>query len=188
MASLKGYIPGLARLIGTSPDALYERQRALVRAGLLAPNEGRGPGSGVRATAPSVAMLVLSVLAAERLVDTETRTRALAKAQPQRGRCPYTGMPNFLDAFAAILVGTGKAAGVTEIVVSRTANRAIIRYYDRRVGHELKAVEFGDASMKEPGISGSATLNHALLQQISADVASMINADFDEQEERLKSK
>ena len=67
MASLKGYIPGLARILGTTPDALYERQRALVRAGLLDQGAGRGPGRGVRAPEAAVAFRVIATLAPVRL-------------------------------------------------------------------------------------------------------------------------
>ena len=63
--SLKGLIPRLAHELGMTPDALYERQRALVRAGLLKGVEGKGPGSGVRATPYATALLLIAVLAAD---------------------------------------------------------------------------------------------------------------------------
>lgn len=178
MTSLKGYIPALARLVGTTPAALYERQRALVRAGLLDQSEGRGPGSGVRATAPSVALLLISVLASENLSDTEARVRAIAEAHPSgRQRCPYTKRTNFLDALAAILVGTGAAAGVTDISVSRTAARARIGYWDGP-GNE-KIAEFAGNPAAETGIAVTATLPKNLLQSIAGDVHAMVIETFD---------
>ena len=50
MASLKSLIPELARALDMTSAALYERQRALVRASLLQQRPGHGPGSGVVAT------------------------------------------------------------------------------------------------------------------------------------------
>src|ERR1700730_12936218 len=65
--SLKAYMPPLARLLGVTPAMLYERQRSLVRAGLLDAGSGWGPGSGVRTTARSVALLLISVRASDSL-------------------------------------------------------------------------------------------------------------------------
>ena len=88
--SLKSLIPLLAQTLETTPAALYERQRALVRAGLIAAEPGRGPGSGVRATPHSVAMLLLSLLATGSLSETEKQTKALANLKSKDG-CPITG-------------------------------------------------------------------------------------------------
>lgn len=180
MASLKGYTVGLARLIGTTPDALYERQRALVRAGLLNLGEGRGPGSGVRTTGQSVALLLIAVLATDSLGETEARAHAIGESHPPAGRrCPCTGMKSFLDALAAALVSTGKARAIIEIKVSRTADRAEIRYYDA-AGDERRS-EFLGARATEPGLSVTATLDHNLLQQIAADVQAIVLQSFDDE-------
>jgi hypothetical protein len=179
-SSLKGYTPALARHLGTSPAALYERQRVLVSAGLLHAAEGRGPGSGVRATAPAVALLLLSVLTTDRLTESEASVRALASAKPSASRCPFTRTTSFLDAFAAVLVTTGKAAGVTEIIVSRTAERAQIKYCHREKDgtHTMQISEFFGSRSKEPGISVSAVLSHSLLQQIASDVHAIVLEGF----------
>jgi hypothetical protein len=178
-ASLKGYIPGLGRLLGLSPAALYERQRSLVREGLLAAESGRGPGSGVRATAPAVALLVLSVLATDRLSESDPRVRALASAGPASGeRCPFTGCKSFLDAFTKVLSMTGKAPAVREIVVSRTADRVAIRYWND--AGEEKISQFAGQAPIESGLIVTATLSHNLLQHIAADVKAMLNAIFEE--------
>jgi hypothetical protein len=183
-ASLKGYIPALGRLLGLSPAALYERQRALVRDGLMAPEGGRGPGSGVRATAPSVALLLLSVLATDRLSELD-RVGPLAAARPSAGeRCPYTGTTSFLDAVASVLVATGKAAGVIEIVVSRTADRGLIRYWNDAGNPTVS--EFLGMAVVEPGLSVAATLSHNLLQQIARDVQSMVLEKFPAETEAVR--
>jgi hypothetical protein len=80
MNSLKSIIPALSNFLLFSEHALYERQRALVRGGLLKAKEGRGPGSGVKATPESVAMLVISVLATDSLSDVIAETSTIAKA------------------------------------------------------------------------------------------------------------
>ena len=69
MFSLKAYIPTLAQYLSVSPDALYEKQRTLIRSGLLVPVAGRGPGSGVKVSVPAVSLLTMSVLATEGLAD-----------------------------------------------------------------------------------------------------------------------
>ena len=63
MMGLKTIIPKLAKSLDMSQAALYERQRALVRAGVASPSPRPRPGSGVPADAKSVAMLLISVLA-----------------------------------------------------------------------------------------------------------------------------
>ena len=98
--SLKGLIPKLAKAVGMTPAAIYERQRALVHAGLLHPRSGRGPGSGVPADAKSVAILLISLLATGSLSEVEQQTRAIANL---KGRCPVTGKKTFVAALTAAL-------------------------------------------------------------------------------------
>ena len=74
MASLKSFLPHLAKVLDMSPLALYERQRALVRAGLLESRPGRGPEAECSADAKSVAMLLISVLATSSLSEVEEQT------------------------------------------------------------------------------------------------------------------
>jgi DNA-binding IscR family transcriptional regulator len=171
MASLKSFIPALSRLIGTTPSALYERQRALVRAGLLASEEGRGPGSGVRTTAGSVALLLIAVLATDNLSETETRTREILTARPKNGRrCPITGMTNFLDALSSILASKARSSSITEITVWRTCSRARFRFADGRQSEFIGDV--GDP----PKISVEATLERKMFRSIAEHVIAMIGA------------
>ncbi|HZL58980.1 MAG TPA: hypothetical protein VFC38_04710 [Stellaceae bacterium] len=175
-SSLKGYTPGLGRLLGVSAAALYERQRALVRGGLLEIEGGRGPGSGVRVTARALALLIISVLATDSLAETASRTRKVAAARPRgHERCPYTGMRTFRDAFDAALFSTGKAENIIEISVSRTAARAQIKYYDPAENHSEKTVEFATGQrVAEPEISVSATIGGSLLKQLARDVQAIV--------------
>ncbi len=170
-SGLKGYIPSLARLVELSPAALYERQRALVRAGLLAAESGRGPGSGVRTTAGSVALLLISVMATESLSEAADRTREIAEARPNGGRrCPLTRMTNFKDALAAILVQKALSRKPTEIVVSRTQQKAVIKF------HQGESVFLGTAA-KDLGIRVEATLDQNTLRRIADDVSEIVVSD-----------
>ena len=103
MTSLKSLIPRLAKSVGMTPAALYERQRALVRAGLLHARPGRGPGSGVPADAQSVAMLLISVAATGSLSEVEDQTKTIANLKSMGGRCPVTGKRTFGAALTAAL-------------------------------------------------------------------------------------
>jgi hypothetical protein len=126
VTSLKGFIPTLARLVGMTPAALYERQRALVRAGLLQVKSGRGPGSGVRLTADTVALLLIAVLATDSLSDTEEKARAVAKLRS--ARCSLTGTNTFGAALAAILASSDLSKRVSSISVTRAGPTAEINY------------------------------------------------------------
>jgi hypothetical protein len=83
MASLKSFLYGLAPILKMTGAALYERQRALVNLGALEATPGRGPGSGVPITADNVAVVLISVLAAENLSDIDEGVVALCQATPR---------------------------------------------------------------------------------------------------------
>jgi hypothetical protein len=175
-SSLKGYTPALARLLGTTPAALYERQRALVRAGLLDVGDGRGPGSGVRSTPASVAMLLIGVLAADGLAGAESRAATIAGAKPDGGECcPLTRRRTFAEALSYLLAATGAAACVNEITISRTADRATIKF-DNHDGAGIS--QFLGENSREPGIRVTATLTHSLLMSIVGDVQAIVGESF----------
>jgi hypothetical protein len=109
-----------------TPAALYERQRALVRARLLQAKSGRGPGSGVRLTADTVALLLIAVLATDSLSDTEEKARAVANLRSLR--CSLTGTNTFGAALAAILASNDLSKRVRSISVTRTGPTAEIDY------------------------------------------------------------
>jgi hypothetical protein len=119
--SLKSCIPELARVLGETTDALYERQRALDREGLLESRPGRGPGSGVRATPESIAMLLIGLLASVSLSDAGARARDIAKTK-NVGKTAEI----FKDALARILSDDGLAAAVKVIRVAVTHGYASI--------------------------------------------------------------
>ena len=83
MASLKSFLQGVAPILGVSLATLYERQRALVRLGVLPPSTGAGPGSGVPFTAKNFAAILISILASDSLSDVDQSMVALFKAKPE---------------------------------------------------------------------------------------------------------
>jgi hypothetical protein len=121
MTGLKSYVPVLAGYLSMTPDALYERQRKLVRAGLIVGTAGRGPGSGARVTPPVVSLLVIAVLAADDLADIDAVVRKLADQRSDAGRCPLTGNSTFGDALALVFASESIASSVREIKVRRSA-------------------------------------------------------------------
>src|SRR5262245_44137916 len=124
MASLKSLIPHLARALNMKPAAIYERQRALVRAGLLKMKPGRGPGSGVSATGESTAMLLISLLATGNLSETEERSRILANLKSTTVRCQVTGKKTFASALTAVLDSEELAKQLSYISVERGSKLA----------------------------------------------------------------
>jgi hypothetical protein len=128
--SLKSLLPDLARILGATEFALYERQRALVREGLLELRPGHGRGSGVQATAEAVAILVIGMLASSSLTEVAACTRELAKARVSGGKCRLTGATTFQDALAALLADVTLASRVREVLVGQTIGQAYIRYAD----------------------------------------------------------
>jgi hypothetical protein len=134
MTSLKTFCETLAPHVGTTPAALYERQRALVRMGDL-PAPAKGRGKGLEANPATVAMLLVAVLATDNLSDTDDRVRKLAMGpcviRGKVARCPLTGALTFKDALSFCLSGSAPAAKdstYTFVRVSRTEPAASIEY------------------------------------------------------------
>lgn len=94
----------MAKVVGTTADALYSRQRALVELGVLETVKGRGPGSGTPLNANSLAAMIIALMAADSLQDTDKRVTALCNAVPERGKlCPFTKKETLHSALAALL-------------------------------------------------------------------------------------
>jgi hypothetical protein len=118
---LKSLIPQLAHILGVTPAALYERQRALVRANLMESRAGRGPGSGVRATSKSISLLLISLLATDSLSETEELTKIFTRLRSTKGACPFTGKRTFGSAVAAVFESEDLLLRAGSITVYRTA-------------------------------------------------------------------
>lgn len=182
-SSLKGYTPRLAEILGSTPGALYERQRELARAGLLDQDQqdGRGPGSGVRTSWGSVALLVTSMLATDSLSDSATRTKSIADARPKRGKCPLTRATSFRSALSIILGSTGGTSRIVDISISRTSDDALIRYWD--TDRQIALSEFGGPKKEEPSIAVRATLGAGAFQAIGRDVEAIMFAELEDEDQ-----
>jgi hypothetical protein len=128
MISLKSFVPFLADYLGLTADALYERQRVLVRTGVLVGPAGRGPGSGVRATPSSVAQLILAVLATNDLSEVDEKVRQLGAGRAEKHVCPLTGADCFAGALELLLSSEVMASKVWWIEVSQSDLKAEIVY------------------------------------------------------------
>jgi hypothetical protein len=128
--SLKGWAPGLAKIFNTTPAAVYERQRALVRAGLIAAGPGRGPGKGVQATPRTIAALLIGMLVTESLTEAVELTERVMhlKNENKPGE-------TFAQALEDILGSPEEAAKVRAISILRAEEeaRATIYYARRKI-------------------------------------------------------
>jgi len=132
MNSLKSIIPLLSDVLRFSENALYERQRALVRGGLIKATAGRGPGSGVKATADNVAMLIISVLATDSLSDVVVETGIIAKATRQ---VPDVDAPPAFRTFKAAVAYCFSTDDdrIASVEVFRTSRTAVVRFRDGHI-------------------------------------------------------
>jgi hypothetical protein len=101
------------------PAAIYERQRALVRAGLLEQRPGHGPGSGVLATPRSFALLLISIVATPNLSEVERQTKIVANLRSRMKSCPLTDKATFVSALTAVLESEELAKRVSFLMVER---------------------------------------------------------------------
>lgn len=175
MAGLKTYLPSLSVLLDTSPTALYERQRVLTR--LIESVDvigGRGPGSGVRATNRTVALLVIAVLSTESLAETYERTIVIGAAKPINEKCPLTGTPFFSHALAAVLADQTLCDKVVEVTVRRSLGLASIKY---RSGRKFLVSEFRSSDARESALVVDATLSGGAIGAIQFHLADMRKAN-----------
>jgi len=122
-----------------------------VRDGVLSAQPGRGPGSGVRATPETLALLFIAILAsAMNLADAGPLTRALAEATPTpTKKCPLTGATNLKDAVAQILANRSLLAKVDTIRGTGLAGTAEIIYRENR---QNKTSQFAGRASEKPGV------------------------------------
>jgi hypothetical protein len=152
MISLKAFLPILALHTGLSVTALYERQRALVRLGLLPKptKSGRNSG-GAMATPGTVAVMLTAVLVTDKLSEMDERILEFLMLRSNsynienvKGReipCPFTQERTFYRAFRAILADGQLSAFLTVEVVR---DHKIARFTDKS-GDYLPS-EFGQVA------------------------------------------
>lgn len=181
MISLKAFSPVLAEALGTTPAAIYERQRALVRLGLLPAPVGRGRGNGLPASATTVAMIIIAMLVTDNLSETDDRVRTVAEFQYAGSRtrpgrkCQLTGRRDFKSALVALLRMTEFPTRLY-LEVARNDLYAVITWFDRAketINHSLFGGEAGTASY----INVRAYLEDGGLQSIAAALRQANEAD-----------
>lgn len=181
MISLKAFGPVLAETLGTTPAAIYERQRALVRQGLLPAPVGRGRGNGLPASATTVAMIIIAMLVTDNLSETDDRVRRAAEAEflgtrTRRGkRCPLTGRRDFKSALVALLRMTEFPTRVS-VELARRDFYSVITWVDgakERVEHSLFGGDAGTAGY----LNVRAYLEDGALQSIAAALRQANAAD-----------
>lgn len=143
MIGLKSYLPVLARYLNTTEAVLYERQRRLTQAGRLVGTAGRGPGSGIRITAPNVSLMIMAMMATDDLAEVVARVDALASRRSDQDRCPLTGAATFGSALELVLASEALASRVFSVEVLRSELRGDVVYYRRRRYPPFDGSSFG---------------------------------------------
>jgi hypothetical protein len=128
--SLKSFTPTLGKAVGMRAAAVYERQRALVRGGLLQVESGQPSGSGVRLTEESLALLLVALLATDNLPRIKECTRTFANLKSVARRCPFTDQATFITALSTILSSPDLSKRCRGVLVSRTGPSGCI-FYDK---------------------------------------------------------
>ena len=183
MASLKSFLGGLGPALGFTPAALYERQRALVRHGILKPISGRGPGSGVELSSYSVATLLIACAAAPSLSDVDGRIVEYCEAPAIDETCPLTGKKTFREAVQAILEEKALMERVYFVSVNHDPRNpdSFIEFSQGR--KRLQSIFRWRVDPSEPtGIMSSSTISFGALHSLwfylskGADLLSQIEA------------
>jgi hypothetical protein len=184
MIGLKTYLPDLVPFLGQTKEMLYERQRALVRCGLLYAEPGRGPGSGVKADAESLAVFLISMLSHDLLVLSSV-TQSFSGMKSESGKCPMTGGKTFKEAIEKVLSNVRLADKVGFISVHRTKQTGYIQYDGpTRKDPVVTSTRILSSSFANKGLlPGSSelwvttSLQNNAIQTIAKDIASFRKAD-----------
>jgi hypothetical protein len=188
MIGLKTYLPDLVPFLGQTREMLYERQRALVRCGALYAEPGRGPGSGVKADAESLAIFLISILSHDLLVHSPI-TQAFSWMKSESGKCPITGAKTFKEAIEKVLSNERLADKVGSIIVNRNQQTAIIEFLgpllkDHGIvtSRKISRSSFANKGLlQHPGLTSelwvTISLRSKTIQKIAKDIASFRKAD-----------
>jgi hypothetical protein len=163
--SLKAFLPIFVEPFGLTPLGLYERQKALIRGGVIPAGESRGPGKGLRLTPKVAATMLIALLSTENVNDIAEKAAAVASFKSihgkdmrpglvkRPGRCPFTGKTTFRAAMAELLASRELAERLVEIHVYRTARvlAASLSFGDRVPDVDGYAYTGGGRSDFAPG-------------------------------------
>jgi hypothetical protein len=174
MIGLKTYLSTLSPLLGQSEEMLYERQRALVREGLLESVGGRGPGSGVRADEKALAVFLVSLLAHDVLAHAET-VWAFCGMRIPGGKCPVTGQRTFMEALGAVLGNEPLAEKITGIMLDRTrpgsARLQFVGKNNKIITSEFKPGAVLGILVPVSALRASTSFDPNFIRQIAKDIA-----------------
>ena len=148
---------------------MYERQRALVRSGLLQVESGNASGSGVRLTAESLAILLVALLATDNISRIIEFTRIFANLKSIAGRCPFTGQATFITALSTILGSTDLSNSCRGVLVSRTRPSGCI-FYEKEKNPIGSLFSLGGRKPRPKpfGMGVDASLHGATLREVAA--------------------
>jgi hypothetical protein len=176
-ASLTSFLPMLVGHLGITQAAIYERQRALVRLGLLPQPLGRGRGSGATASPRSVGLIILSMLASDSLSGMDDRIEAVANAPldtwRKRKPCRLTKQTKFIDALSAVLADYRLAQRVQIISVNRQLRQATIGW-QQKVSGDFALSRFEQIDLiSKSSIEVTAVFHADAVRQIAAGLAAL---------------
>jgi hypothetical protein len=177
MNSLTSFLPLLMPHLGITQAAIYERQRALIRLGLLPKPTGRGRGSGATATPRAAALICLSVLVTDNLSEMDSRVSALAQARIEtwrkRKRCGLTGATTLVEALSAILADYNLASRTRSIRVERKSLEGDI-FWTQAKSKNLEVSQFRYRELRlieRSSLTINASLDGSALRQVAAALA-----------------
>jgi hypothetical protein len=164
MISLNRFLPQISGFLNTTPDALYERQRQLVRLGILTAEQGRGPGSGVKLSADGVAALLVALLVTDNLSDTDDRILRLLASKPVIKSA--TDAKTLWEELSVLLLSPQKLRSLAFIEVDR--NMLLARVWYLKGKKPVEGPLFAPSRPRDVGSSGidvraSIGSKHALL-------------------------
>ena len=165
MSSLKSFLMTFGAAVGFTPAALYERQRALVRHGVLKPLAGRGPGSGVELNSHSVATLLVACAASPSLSDLDESIADYCNAPSIDGQCPLTGKKTFVETVQAILEQKALMERVRYIEVTYDFPEAFFDF-SGRPGTMPSSVFRWEKDRPHRGIESNSTIYHEALSTL----------------------
>jgi hypothetical protein len=120
--------PDIASIFAIPATTVRERQRELVRGAILTNRPGRGRGSGVVATADSIAVLIASLICSLSLTRSAQETKRFFGARHETNLCPFTGEDTFGSAFTKILRSAALCQAIGHVRVQLTQGNVTIAY------------------------------------------------------------
>ncbi len=172
MIGLKTYLSMLSPLLGQSEEMLYERQRALVREGLLDSVGGRGPGSGVRADESALSPFLISLLAHDILAQSFL-AELFCDMKSDAGKCPVTGAKTFREGLEAVLGHEALAEKTANVILHRNhPGRGYLQFIgknNRMIGSAF--VGNKRALMPVSALCTSTSFGSDFIRQVAKDIA-----------------